>query len=603
MEVNRTFDLLWLLKEKYPREDILAYKTGGEWKKYSCETYFHTSHYIAAALLELGYKRGDHIVTVINSCPQWNFLDMAMSLAGIVHVPVYPNISEEEYAFIFEHSDAKAIIAGDKVLYQRIRPAISKATNIKAVYAVEPAEDLLAFNDMLSIGKSHFEKHQSTLEECRKAITPDDLLTIIYTSGTTGNSKGVMLTHRNLVCNFIATSVIQPLEYGHHVLSFLPLCHVYERMLIYHFQYKGIGIYYAENLAAIGNNLREICPHGFNTVPRLLESIYDKMVSKGKDLGGFKKIVFFWAMKLAFKYELNRANGWWYELKRSIADKLVYRHWRESLGNNIQVIVCGGAALQTRLIRMFWAADIKVVEGYGLTETSPVVAANHYTYPDIRFGTVGPVLPDVEVMIADDGEILCKGPSVMPGYYKAPELTAEVIDSDGWFHTGDIGVFVDNRFLKITDRKKEMFKNSGGKYIAPQVIENKCKESIFIEQILVVGENEKFTAAIISPNFNYLHFWALKHKIHYRDNAELISKPAVIDRIQREITQINKTLSPHEQIKRFRLIKDEWTTATGELSPTLKLKRRILYARYESLLREIYSYGENEENRAIKDRK
>lgn len=602
MEVKRTFDVLWLLKEKYPREDILAHKVNGEWKKYDCAEYFQYSHYIAAALMDLGYKRGDHIATVLQSSPQWNFLDMGMSLAGIVHVPVYNNINEEEYEYIFNHSDAKAVFAGDKLLLQRIYSPVQKATNIKAVYTVEKTKDFLSFDDLLERGRSNIEKYSAQLSLLRNEIRPDDLLTIIYTSGTTGNPKGVMLTHNNIVTNLIATASIQPLVYGHKVLSFLPLCHVFERMLNYHFQYKGIGIYYAESLATIGDNLREVHPHGFTTVPRILEGIYDKLVAKGKDIGGIKKIVFFWAMRLAFRFEMNRANGWWYELKRKIADKLVYRHWRISTGGNIAVIICGGAALQTRLIRMFWASGLKIVEGYGLTETSPVISVNHYYYPDIKFGTVGPILYDVTVKIAEDGEILCKGPNVMPGYYKSPELTEEVIDSEGWFHTGDIGVFVDDRFLKITDRKKEIFKNSGGKYIAPQVIENKCKESVFIEQALVVGENEKFTAAVISPNFNYLHFWATKHKVHFRDNRDLVQKQGVITRIQREIDDINKTLSPHEQIKRFRVVGEAWSAETGELSPTLKLKRKNLYSKYENILKEMYNYAANEENRTIKDR-
>ena len=602
MEVKRTFDILWLLKEKFPRKDILAYKFNNEWKKFSCEEYFHYSHYIAAAFLDLGYKKGDHIITVIQSCPQWNFIDMGMALAGIVHVPVYANISEEEYTHIFNHSDAKALIAGDKILLNKLNSSVRNAPNIQSVYTVEPDGDMFSFSDMLEIGKAKYEKYREKISANVREIKPDEILTIIYTSGTTGMSKGVMLTHRNIVTNSITTSYIQPLVYGHKVLSFLPLCHVYERMLNYHFQYKGIGIYYAENLATIGDNLRELHPDGFSTVPRLLESIYDKLVAKGKDLGKFKKMVFFWAIRLGFRYELNRANGWFYEFKRNIADKLVYKHWRESMGGNIQVIICGGAALQTRLIRMFWASGIRIIEGYGLTETAPVIAVNHYNYPDIRFGTVGPPIDEVEVKIAEDGEILCKGPNVMPGYYKAPELTAEVIDADGWFHTGDIGVFIENRFLKITDRKKEIFKNSGGKYIAPQVIENKCKESIMIEQALLVGENEKFTAALICPNFNYLHFWAIKHKLHYRNNKELVSRPELVNRIQREINEINKVLNPHEQIKKFRVVCEEWTTATGELSPTLKLKRKVLYSKYDIMLKEMYGYDTNEENRAIKDR-
>jgi long-chain acyl-CoA synthetase len=541
----------------------------------------------------MGFKKGDKIATVSNNRPEWNFIDMGLAMAGLVHVPIYPTISNEEYEFIFDNSGAKMLILSDKLLYKKLKPIADKSTGISAVYSINEIEEVKNWSEISNLGKANEKKHKKALQEIKDAISADDLVTIIYTSGTTGNSKGVMLSHKNLVSNFVATSKIQPLEFGHKVVSFLPLCHVYERMMNYHFQYKGLRIYYAENMGTIAENIKEIKADGFNTVPRLLETVYDKIVAKGKDLTGIKKQIFFWAVNLGLRYELNGANGWLYEQKLKWARKLVFSKWNEALGGNIKIIVSGGSALQPRLARIFHAAGMKVMEGYGLTETGPVIAVNEAYYPNIRFGTVGPVIEDVKVKIADDGEILCKGPNVMMGYYKAPDLTKEVIDEEGWFHTGDIGVLEEGRFLKITDRKKEMFKLSSGKYVAPQAVENKFKESIFIEQLMVVGENEKFASALISPNFNHLHFWASKHKIHYRDNEELVKHPDVIARFQKEVNQVNKNLSATENVKRFRIVCDEWSPQTQELSPTLKLKRKNIYKKYDHILREIYLYNGN----------
>ena len=365
-------------------------------------------------------------------------------------------------------------------------------------------------------------------------------------------------------------------------------------MLNYHFQYLGIRIYYAENLGTIAANLKDIQADGFTTVPRLLEKVYDKIMTKGKDLTGMKKQIFFWAVNLGLRYEFDGANGWFYEQQLKLARKLIFSKWNDALGGNVKIVVSGGSALQPRLARVFHAAGMKVMEGYGLTETAPVIAVNEAEYPNIRFGTVGPVIEDVEVKIAEDGEILCKGPNVMMGYYKAPDLTAEVIDKDGWFHTGDIGEMEDGKFLKITDRKKEIFKLSSGKYVAPQAVENKCKASVFIDQLMVVGENEKFASALISPDFNHLHHWAAKHNIHYRDNEELVVIPEVVARFQKEVNNINKKLSATENIKRFRLVCAEWAPHTGELSATLKLKRKVIYNKYDHILREIYMYGDKD---------
>ncbi|HAG16215.1 MAG TPA: long-chain fatty acid--CoA ligase [Bacteroidales bacterium] len=589
MQVTRTFDILERLRENFMVDDALAVKRNKKWDIFSTQEYIDNAYDFAYGLLALGYQKGEKIGTISNNRPEWNFVDMGMAMIGIVHVPIYPTISDSEYEYILAHSEVRTLFISDKFLYKRIVPLAAKVSAIKELYVFnEGIEEATSWTVIRDLGKENREKYKAELESIKASIQPEDMVTIIYTSGTTGNSKGVMLTHRNLVHNAIATSKIQPLDFGDKALSFLPLCHVYERMLNYHFQYKGIRIYYAENMATIVDNLKEINPHGFSSVPRLLEKVFDKIMAKGKDLEGMKKKIFFWAVNLGLRYELNRENGWFYHLQLGLARKLVFSKWQEALGGNVSIIISGGAALQPRLARVFRAAGIKVQEGYGLTETSPVIAVNHAHYPDIRFGTVGPILEDVEVKIAEDGEILTKGPHLMLGYYKAPDLTKEVIDEDGWFHTGDIGILVENKFLKITDRKKEIFKLSSGKYVAPQAVENNCKESMFIENIMVIGENEKFASALISPDFNHLHFWASKHKLHYRDNEELVHLPDVVKRYQREIVEINKKLGETEKIKRFRLVCSEWTPQTGELSPTLKLRRKFLYDKYDHIVKEIF---------------
>ncbi len=596
MEVTRIFDLLDRHAATFPKGDVLAGKKNGEWVKYSTKEYIKMSNLFGIGLLAMGFNKGDKIATVTNNRPEWNFADMGMMQAGIVHIPIYPTISPDEYRHILTHSDARAIIISDKSLYGKLEELIHSVGTIEKVFTFNEVEGVANWLEIIDLGEANKNNLQAQLDAIKASITADDLATIIYTSGTTGLAKGVMLSHKNLVSNFIATSKVQPLNHNHKVLSFLPLCHIYERMLNYHYQYLGISIYYAENMGTIAQNLQEIKADGFSTVPRMLEKVYDKIVAKGKDLPGIKKTIFNWALSLGLRYELNGQNGAIYELKRKIADKLVFSKWREVLGGQIEVVISGGAALQPRLSRVFWAAGIKIVEGYGLTETSPVIAVGYPFWPDIKFGTVGPLIEGVEVKFAKDGEILVKGPNLMLGYYKDPEYTAEVIDQEGWFHTGDIGYFEDGRFLKITDRKKEIFKLSSGKYIAPQLIENKFKESIFIEQIMVVGVNEKFASALISPNFNHLHFWASKHKIHFRDNEELVKNPSVVARYQREVDTTNKTLGEYEKIKRFRLVCDEWTPQTGELSPTLKLRRAKIYKKYDHLLRLIYNYPKNGDN-------
>ncbi len=593
MEVSRTFDILHQFKTKYRKNDVLAAKKDGDWIKYSSDDYIDLSNRISYGLLEYGLKRGDKIALISNNRPEWNIIDMGMAQIGVVSIPIYPTISIEDYKYILEHASPQLVMVSDKTLYDKVKPVAAQVASVRGIYTINTVENTENWMQIVQTGEKTKEKFKATVEEIKKDIKPDDMATLIYTSGTTGFPKGVMLSHRNLVSNFKAVCGIHHFNETHRTLSFLPLCHVFERMVNYHFQYLGVSIYYAENMGTIADNLKDVRPHVFISVPRLLEGVYDKILGKGKDLRFIKKAIFDWSVQLGLKFRYNRENSWWYYLRLSIADKLVFKKWREALGGNTTLIIIGGAALQPRLSRIFGAAGINALEGYGLTETAPVIATNNIVTGEIRIGTVGPVLPGVQVKIDQDGEILVKGPNVMLGYYKEPGLTKEVMDKDGWFHTGDIGTMIDGKYLKITDRKKEIFKLSSGKYIAPQVIENKLKESFFIEQIMVIGENQKFASALISPNFGYLHNWATHHHISFRDNLELVKNQKVIQKFQEEITRMNKTFGQTEQIKRFRLVCDDWTPQTGALSPTLKLRRKFLYEKYNHLMQEIYAFQKN----------
>jgi long-chain acyl-CoA synthetase len=593
--VTRTFDILERALNEFPREDAICGKKDGEWYTFSTEEYYKKSHQFALGLLSLGLKKGDKVATVTTNTPEWSIADMGMAMTGIVHVPIYPTLGDDEYKYILQHAEVKILLVGDKKLYNKLNPLANMLDGLDLVYTINDVEGAKNYQEILDLGESSRSEFADTLAELKESISPDDLATIIYTSGTTGVPKGVMLTQNNLVSNFTTHAKMHHLGKDHRVISFLPLCHVYERSVNYHFQYKGMGVYYVGNLSQIVSAIKEIKPHMFNSVPRLLEKVYDGFVAKGNELSGIKKMLYFWALKLSRHFEYNKKYGPILSLKIRIADKLIYSKWRQALGGNIVYIVSGGAALQPRIARVLGMAKMYNLEGYGLTETSPVIAVNNPVLGEMRIGTVGPVLEGFEVKIATDGEILCKGPGVMKGYYKAPELTREVIDENGWFHTGDIGVLEDNKYLKITDRKKEIFKLSGGKYIAPQMIENKLKSSDMIEQVMVIGANEKFASALISPCFPILHDWASEHKIHYEDNIELIQKPEVINKIQKEVAIINKTLGSHEQINRIRLVCEEWTPASGELSPTLKLRRNMVTVKYQALINEIYSTGRSNE--------
>jgi len=599
MEITRLFDLLEQGKSIYGNRPALACKQNGKWIEYTITDYIENANYVSFGLLAMGLTKGDKVATISNNRPEWNFVDMGVSQAGMVHVPIYPTISNEEYAHILSHSEAKVVFVSDKQLYESIKPIADKIPAILGVYIFNDVEGIPSWMDIVTKGKDHAESMARQLSEIKPTVQPDDLVSIIYTSGTTGLSKGVMLSHRNFLSNVEASSQLFPLGPGDVSLSFLPLSHVYERMVSYYYQYKGISIYYAENMGTIADNLREISPTVFVAVPRVIEKTYDKIIAKGKDLTGIKKQLFFWAVNLGYRYK-EQGNGFFYNLQLKVARRLIFSKWKAALGGKVKFIISGGAALQPRLARVFFAAGVPIYEGYGLTETSPVIAANQPVDPDcIMFGSVGPVIKNIEVKIDDDGEILMKGPSQMLGYYKSPEQTAEAIDADGWFHTGDIGKFEQGKFLVITDRKKEMFKLSNGKYIAPQVIENKLKESFFVEQAMVVGENEKFVSAIISPNFSFVHDWCSRHKIHYENNIELIKIPEVIARFQKEINTLNNQLGSHEKIKRIRLVAEQWTPQTGELSPTLKLRRRVIYDRYEPILEDIYGHSKNQEARGV----
>lgn len=590
MELKRTFEILDNLMAICPeKNDILSGKEKGKWVRYSVKDYISQANYTSYGLMAMGLKKGDLVVTISNNRPEWNIMDMALSQAGIVHVPVYPTISEDDYTYILNNCEPRIVIVSDKSLYERISPIASKVTGVMEIFTYNEVENARNWKEIPQLGRLNEEKFSGPLKDTRDAIDIHEMVTLIYTSGTTGNPKGVMLSHNNIMSNVAAIEQVFDFNTTHRTLSFLPISHVFERTINYYFQAIGISIYYAENMGTISDNLADVKPHVFISVPRLLERTYDKIMGKGRDLKGLKKQLFFWAVNLGMKYKIPNGNSLAYRMQLALADRLIFSKWRQALGGNIQLIVVGGAALQPRLATIFNAAGIPVLEGYGMTESSPVISTNRMPATgDIRVGTVGVAVPGVEIKIADDGEILCKGPNVMLGYFREPEFTREIIDEDGWLHTGDIGVLVEGRFLKITDRKKEMFKLSSGKYVAPQVIENKLKESLFIEQVMVIGENQKFASAIISPDFGFLHDWAARHNIHFRDNCELVQNPLILSRFQRVVNEMNKLLGQTEQVKRFRLVCEEWTAATGELSPTLKLRRKFITQQYENLIEEIF---------------
>ena len=586
--ITRLFDLLPHYASSFkPKDDVLAYKEDGVWKKFSLSYFIQMSDNITSGLIALGVKKGDKIVTISNNRPEWNFLDMAIMQAGAIHVPVYPTISASEYKYIFDHAEVKLIFVSGEEMAGRIRDIAADCRSVKEVFTFKYSDSFRNLYDVADLGQSSPEPE--LVDSIRQGILPDDLATIIYTSGTTGNPKGVMLSHANIISNFKAVSYIPTFGEEGKALSFLPLCHIYERMLNYMYLYLGISIYYAESLATITDNIREIKPEMMCCVPRLLEKIYDKIQATGRKQKGFKKSIFFWAVDLALHYDVRGRNNLWYKLRHRIADKLIYSKWREALGGNFRIIVSGGASIQPRLVRTFRAAGLPVYEGYGLTETSPVVAVTSTDPNGIKVGTVGPPLRGVEVTIASDGEILARGPNVMLGYYKNPELTASVIDQDGWFHTGDVGVFEKEGQLRITGRKKEIFKTSLGKYIAPELLENKIKESPFIDNMMVVGENQKFAAALVVPDYNHLRSWCKIKEIEYTTDGEMIADQRIKARLMKVIEHYNKGFGATEQIKKVEFMPAEWSTATGELTPTLKLKRTVIQEKYKKQIEKLFA--------------
>ena len=587
--VSRTFDLLDRYRELYNKADALCFKHNGNWQKYSTAEYIEHAYSFCYGLCESGFRRGDKIITVSANRPEWNFTDMGMSMLGVVHVPVFTSLSATEYEYIIRNSGARMIIISDKKLCRTLEPALTATGHSCPAFTFDKIDGAANWLDIVEKGRNCSAETKQQVEEIKKLIKPDDFATLIYTSGTTGKPKGVMLSHRNMVSNFISAASVFNLKPTDKYLSILPLCHVGGRLGNYQTQFSGTSIYYAESMGTISINMKEIKPDGFDAVPRVLEKFYDVIISKGKSLTGIKKSLFFRAVNLGLNYQPFGENSWLYERKLRIADKLIFSKWREALGGNVRIVGCGGASLQPRLERVFWAAGIKIINMYGLTETSPIITINRTEKGKVKLGSVGMTIEGVEVKITDDGEILCKGPNVMLGYYNDPELTASVFDEEGWFHTGDIGHIEEGKFLMVTDRKKEIFKLSNGKFIAPQRVENIFKESPAIDQIMVIGEHEKFASALISPNFKYFEDWKTSRKVNYSSNDELITLPEVLQFFSSEVNKMNKRLSPPERINRFRLVKDEWSPATGELSPTLKLRRKFIHEKYSEVVEQVYN--------------
>ncbi|NEN22766.1 long-chain fatty acid--CoA ligase [Cryomorpha ignava] len=582
-ETTRLFDFYAFQQKHFPAEDSLAGKVNGKWVKYSTAKVLELANKLSTGLLKLGIEPGDKIALISNNRPEWIITDLAILQIGAINVPMYPTISEKDYEFIFNDSEVKIVFVSDTEILEKVRNAQNRCPDLKSVFSFDKIENTTHWSSICSENPD-----TEKIEKLKSHIKASDLATLIYTSGTTGNPKGVMLSHSNIASNAIASKERLPVNEDARGVSFLPLCHVYERMLSYLYVYTGVSLYFAESLETIGADIKDVKPEVFTAVPRVLEKVFDKIIAKGSELTGIKKKLFFWSVGLAEKYEPYAANGPIYEIKLKIANKLIFSKWREALGGQVKAVASGSASLNPRLARIFNAAGIPVLEGYGLTETSPVVSVNQIENNGMKFGTTGRPIKDVQVKIAEDGEILVKGPNVMMGYYKRPDLTKEVMDTDGWFHTGDIGEMVDGQFLKITDRKKEIFKTSGGKYIAPQMMENKFKESRFIEQLIVIGENRKHPSALIVPDYAFLKDWCSKKGYSCGTNKEMIENEKVIERLQKEVDEKNKSFGNWEQIKRFELLEKPFTVEGGELTPTLKLKRKQIMEEYTDLVDSIY---------------
>jgi long-chain acyl-CoA synthetase len=583
---ERLFDIPYWQQKNFPNPRMFVSKVTGNWEPISTSEFILQAMEVSKGLISFGIQPGDKIAVASSNRVEWNILDIGVQQIGAILVPVYPNISESDYRFIFNDAQIKICVVSNLEL-------ATKISNIKN--EIPSLQHLFTFDELpgYSNWKQIFEAASSTLESevhnRMNEVKRGDLVTIIYTSGTTGNPKGVMLSHNNLISNLEACKPRIPADNKSNVLTFLPVCHVYERMLHYLYMYLGCSIYFAESMETIGDNIREVKPDVFTAVPRLIEKVFDKIMATGDTLTGVKRKLFFWAVGLAEEFDVVGKSGW-YKFKLAIARKLIFSKWQLALGGNVRAIASGSAALQPRLARIFLAANIPILEGYGLTETSPVVSVNSFD-EGIRIGTVGTLIDGVQVQIAEDGEILVKGPNVMLGYYNNQTATDEVIDKEGWFHTGDIGIFQEEKFLKITDRKKEIFKTSGGKYIAPQAMENKFKESRFIEQIMIIGENEKFPSAFIVPCFAFIKEWGERHGMNLANdsNTDIANNPAVYKRINQEVETFNQGFGNWEQLKKFVLLQKEFTIEGDELTPTLKLKRKKILAKYHKEYQSIYS--------------
>lgn len=585
LSAERLFDIPFFQLEKYPNPKMFVTKENGTWKGVSTQEFIETVNILSRGLIALGVEAGEKIALVSNNRVEWNMMDIAIQQVGAIVVPIYPNISVNDYRYIFNDASIKLCTVGSKDLYDKINSIKSETPSLGHLFTFDQIEGCPNWDE---IKKAATSVELEEVEKRKQNIQNLDLATIIYTSGTTGNPKGVMLSHNNLLSNVIGCTPRIPANHNSKVLTFLPACHVYERMLHYLYMSLGCSIHYAESMDTIGENIKEVSPQVFTAVPRLIEKVFEKIMAKGDELTGIKRKLFFWAVKLGEEYEVE-GKSIWYKIKLAIANKIIFSKWREALGGDVKAIASGSAALQPRLARMFMAAKIPILEGYGLTETSPVVSVNCMK-KGMMIGTVGPLLDNVQVRFGEDGEILVKGPNVMMGYYNLPEKTKEDIDENGWFHTGDIGIMVDNKFLKITDRKKEIFKTSGGKYITPQAMENKFKESRFIEQIMVIGENEKFPGAFIVPNFAFIKEFAPKNNISIEtgSNKEIIESKDVLNLIKNEVEAYNKLFGNWEQLKRFELMENEFTVDGGELTPTLKFKRKIILEKYKEVYSKIY---------------
>lgn len=583
--LERIFDLHYHQLANYPKADALNDKINGKWVSISTQSMIEQAEAFASGLLEMGLQPGDKVGLISNNRSEWLIIDLGILLAGMINVPIYPTITEEDYQYILNNAEAKVCFVSDQELFEKVSNVKDKVDSLESIYSFDNIDKCQLWTVVKDNGKG---KNKEKLETIKAGIKSTDLATLIYTSGTTGRPKGVMLTHQNLVSNSLASRKRLPVESDSKSLSFLPLCHVYERMISYLYFYTGTSIYYAESLETIGDNLREVRPDVFTAVPRLLEKVYDKIVAKGTELTGIKKGLFFWALGLGQRYEINGANGWWYEFQLKLANKIIFSKWREALGGNAKAVASGAAALQPRLARVFLAAQIPVMEGYGLTETSPVLAVNEQENDGVRIGTVGRPLDNVEIKIAEDGEILAKGPNVMIGYYKNEDATKEVLSEDGWFKTGDLGTMIEGEYLKITGRKKETFKTSGGKYVAPQLLENKMKESGFIEQIMVIGEGEKHPSAIVQPSFEYLREWCKRKDIPYTSDQEIVQLERIHKRIMKEINRYNEGFAKYEQVKKIILAPTVWGIDTGEMTPTMKIKRRVIMENFKAEIETCY---------------